>query len=440
MKVAVVGLGYVGAVSAACLAAHGHEVCGLDTDPAKVAAISAGRSPVAEPGLADVVAAAVGAGQLHATTDTAEALGGAEVSLVCVGTPSAAGGETDLSYLTRAVAGIVAALAATPPPGPWRHLIVIRSTAPPGTAEDLVLPMVRNGLAGTGRSAAVAVYPEFLREGSGLADFLAPPLTVIGAADPADAEIVASLFSFIGQPAEVTGIRSAEAVKYACNAFHAMKVSFANEMGRLMRPLGVDARTVMDLLCHDRALNLSASYLRPGFAFGGSCLPKDLRSALHLAAAHDADLPLLRALLPTNDLVISDVAARVAATGTRSVALLGLSFKPDTDDVRESPSVRLAERLISGGAEVAIYDRLVRPACLLGANRRYLDARLPRLEQMLVHDPAEALRGRDTAVVAVSEPAVVAALRERPPRYVIDLDGRLGPEIEALPGYQGIGW
>ena len=303
MKVVVVGLGYVGTVTAACLAANGHDVWGIDVDAGKVADIRDGRSPLGEPGLDDLVARTVSQGTLHATTSYAEAVGEADISLICVGTPSTAGGATDLSYIRRVVADIVAALR-TADPAPRQHCVVIRSTVPPGTIDTVVAPALADGLAGTGLKAGAAMCPEFLREGSGIADFLTPPQIVVGTSEPWVAETVTGLFGFLGYPVQVVASRVAEALKYACNAFHATKVSFANEVGRLCRLLEVDSRQVMSLFCQDQILNISASYLSPGFAFGGSCLPKDLRSLLYLARMNGADLPLLSATLATNELSV----------------------------------------------------------------------------------------------------------------------------------------
>jgi nucleotide sugar dehydrogenase len=440
MKVAVIGLGYVGTVTAACVASHGHEVWGVDVDANKVAEIRVGRSPVAEPGLDALVAQTVNSGMLHATTSCLDALDGADVSLVCVGTPSTARGGTDLSYVRRAVNDIVAAMRIVTPPASGHHSVVVRSTVPPGTVEDVVIPALTSGLAGTGIAAGAAMCPEFLREGSGLADFFASPFIVVGTSDPRVAETVTSLFSFLDQPAQVVDVRIAEALKYACNAFHATKVSFANEMSRLLRLVGVDSRAVMSLFCEDHVLNISPTYLRPGFAFGGSCLPKDLRSLLHLARANSADLPMLAGTLATNELVISEVVDRVVACDGRSVALLGLSFKMNTDDLRESPNVELAERLIGKGFDVRIYDPVVNPARLIGANRRHVESKLPHLGRLLAHEPGEALRGADVAVVSSTDPTILDALLKSSPRHLLDLSGRLGREVESLPGYEGIGW
>jgi GDP-mannose 6-dehydrogenase len=439
MKVAVVGLGYVGTVTAACLAANGHDVWGVDVDAAKVREISAGRSPVAEPGLDAVVADVIAAGYLHATTSCPEALEQADVSLVCVGTPSTPRGAADLTFIRRAVDDIITALRTVAPPVAGHHSVVIRSTVPPGTIQDVVTPALA-GLADTGLGWGAAMCPEFLREGSGVADFYQPPLIVVGTEDQQVAESMTRLFGFLEQPVQVVDVRIAEALKYACNAFHATKVSFTNEVSRLLRLLGVDSREVMSLFCQDQVLNISPAYLRPGFAFGGSCLPKDLRSLLHLARVNSADMPLLAGTLATNDLVISEVVDRVVAHQGRTVALLGLSFKMNTDDLRESPNVELAERLIGKGFDVRIYDEVVNPARLIGANRRYMESKLPHLGRLLTPEPDEALREADVAIVSASDEPVRAALLRTAPSHIIDLSGRLGPEIEALRGYEGLSW
>jgi GDP-mannose 6-dehydrogenase len=440
MKVAVVGLGYVGTVTAACLAANGHEVWGVDIDAAKVTEIRAGASPVAEPGLDQIVARAVAAGRLHASTSCAECVGDSDVSLICVGTPSTVQGAADLTYVRRAIGEIAAALRSSRRPPSVPHSVVVRSTVPPGTIDDVVIPALAAGLAGTQITVGAAMCPEFLREGSGIADFYGPPLLVAGTKDPHVAQAVTDLFGVLDQPVQIVDARIAEALKYACNAYHATKVSFTNELSRLFRLLGVDARTVMSLFCQDHVLNISESYLRPGFAFGGSCLPKDVRSLLHLARMNGADMPLLAGALATNELVIRDAVDRVVAGSARAVALLGLSFKSDTDDLRESPNVELAERLLGKGFDVRIYDQVINPARLVGANRRYIDSKLPHLERLLVRTPSEALAGAEVAFVSMRDHAVTEALIWHPPARVIDLIGNLGGDIELLPGYEGLGW
>jgi len=440
MKVAVVGLGYVGTVTAACLATNGHDVWGVDVDSAKVGEINAGRSPVAEPGLGPIVAEAVASGTLHATTSCVTAVERADVSLVCVGTPSTARGATDLSHIRRAVHDIASGLRSGQPPASGHHSVVIRSTVPPGTVEDVVAPSLATDLAGTGIETGVAMCPEFLREGSGVSDFFSPPFIIAGSADSRVADALTVLFGFLSEPVQIVDVRTAEALKYACNAFHATKVSFANEVSRLFRLLGADSRQVMSLFCQDDVLNISPSYLRPGFAFGGSCLPKDLRSLLHLARVNGADVPLLAGTLATNELVISEVVDRVVASAARKVAMLGLSFKMATDDLRESPYVEVAERLIGKGFEVRIYDQIVNPTRLVGTNLRYVNSKLPHLGRLLADTPTEALAGADIAIVSANDPAALAAVLAGPPPRLIDLSGRLGPEVEALPGYEGLGW
>jgi GDP-mannose 6-dehydrogenase len=440
MKVAVIGLGYVGTVTAACLAANGHDVWGVDVDAAKVGEINAGRSPVSEPGLGEIIAGAVAAGALHATTSCPEAMDQADISLVCVGTPSTAHGATDLSHIKHAVDDITSGLRLGRAPASGRHSLVIRSTVPPGTVEEVVAPALAAALAGTPIVAGVAMCPEFLREGSGVADFFAPPFIIAGTADSHVAEAVTSLFGFLGQPVQIVKVPTAEALKYACNAFHATKVSFANELSRLFRLLGADSREVMSLFCQDSVLNISPSYLRPGFAFGGSCLPKDLRSLLHLGRVNGADMPLLSGTLATNELVIKELVDRVVASAAHRVALLGLSFKMATDDLRESPNVEVAERLIGKGFDVRIYDPVVNPGQLVGANLRCVNSKLPHLSRLLMDSPAEAIHGADIAIVSANDPAALTALMAAPPPRLIDLIGRLGPEVEALPGYQGLSW
>ncbi len=441
MKVAVFGLGYVGTVTAACLAKNGHDVWGVDPESTKVDMISTGVSPVVEPDLGRLVSNAVEAGALHATTDPAGAVDGADVSLVCVGTPSSTYGSTDLTYVVRAAKEIAQALASSQARSDRFHSVVVRSTVPPGTVEGMVVPAIEAELgraAGDGFGAAMC--PEFLREGSGVADFFDPPFTVVGTSDPRVVETMSSLFGFLERPIRAVSVATAEALKYACNAFHATKVSFANELARLYRPLGVDTRQVMELFCEDRHLNISPRYLRPGFAFGGSCLPKDLRALLHLGRMNSVDLPLLLGTATSNELTIRDIVQRVLATGRRKIALLGLSFKSETDDLRESPNVELAETLLGKGCELRIYDPIVEPSLLFGTNLRYVQSRLPHLQRLLTTTPAEALEGSEVAVVASNAGTIPEAVVGARPPIVIDLTGRLGPDVEALPGYQGAGW
>ncbi len=441
MKAAVFGLGYVGTVTAACLSSTGHEVCGVDPEEAKVSMVTRGASPVVEPHLDELVAAGVAAGSLSATVDPTRALAGADVSLICVGTPSSPHGSTDLSYIRRAAKEIGQALATNGPPDSGFHSIVVRSTVPPGTVERELIPALETEIgAPVGTFFGVAMCPEFLREGSGVADFFDPPFTVVGTADPRVANAVERLFSFLERPLRIVPVRTAEGLKYACNAFHAMKVSFANEIARLYGPLGVDARGVMELFCEDDRLNISPRYLQPGFAFGGSCLPKDLRSLLYLGRMNSVELPLLTGTLVSNELTVRDVVKRVLSTGARNVALLGLSFKMQTDDLRESPNVELAETLLGKGFALRIFDPIIQPSRLLGTNLHYVQSKLPHLRSLLADSAAEALKEADVAVVSSNASCMIDALVENPPPVVIDLTGRLGERVEALPGYQGTGW
>jgi GDP-mannose 6-dehydrogenase len=440
MKVAVLGLGYVGTVTAAVLASNGHEVWGTDVDPTKTDLIAGGRSPVIEPGLDDLVAAGVAARRLRATSDLGEALEGAEASLVCVGTPSSPTGGTELCHVQRAVADIADTLVAGACPPCAPHAVVVRSTVPPGTVEEVVSPHLAERTSGSPVAVGAGTWPEFLREGTAIADFYDTILTVVGTHDPSVAGTMRRVLSFLASPVRVVAPRDAEALKYACNAFHATKVSFANEMGRLFRLLGVDARGVMEMLCEDTKLNISASYLSPGFAFGGSCLPKDLRSLLHLGRARFIDLPLLAGTLSTNEIAIGDLVNRVIATDARAVALLGLSFKPGSDDLRESPYVDVAETLIGKGFDVRVFDPVVDPSRLVGSNRRHLASRLPHVQRVLRASADLALEGADLALVSSTDRSVVDALVRHPPPRLIDLCGRLGPAVEALAQYEGAAW
>lgn len=439
MKVAVFGLGYVGTVTAACLTAAGHDVWGVDVDETKVVMVVNGQSPVIEPGLEELVRQGRESGRLRATTSAREAVAEAEISLLCVGTPSSSHGGTNLDHVYKVVSDLADALGNRPTSHQASHAAVMRSTVPPGTVSDIATTL-RALLPGREHLVSVAMCPEFLREGTGIADFYSPPFTVIGSEDEVAIEVVSQLFSFIDSPIRIVDVSTAEGLKYACNAFHATKVSFANELGRLFRQCGVDSRKVMSLFCEDDRLNISTRYLRPGFAFGGSCLPKDLRSLLYLARMESMDLPLLAGVLATNQLSVDEVIDRVLDGDGRTVALLGLSFKSGSDDLRESPYVELAETLLGKGYGIRIYDPVVNPSRLIGANRIHIESRLPHLRNILVETPEEALRAADVAIVSNPAPDVIDALLAAPPGRIIDLDGRLGPGVEALAGYQGVAW
>jgi GDP-mannose 6-dehydrogenase len=438
MKISVFGLGYVGCVSAACLAARGHEVVGVDVNPVKIDLVSRGQAPVVEEQIGELTADVVRSGALRATADVAEAIAATEVSLICVGTPSAPNGSLSTAYLERVAGQIGAALAEQG----HRHTVVFRSTMLPGTCLELLVPILEKASGKTaGVDFGVAVNPEFLREGTSVRDFFDPPKTVIGELDPASGDVVAALYA--GLPGEVfrVPIPVAEMTKYADNAFHALKIGFANEIGAISHALGLDSHRVMDVFLADRKLNVSPAYLRPGFAFGGSCLPKDLRGLVYAARRADVSVPILEHVLPSNEEHLRRAFDLVAATGKRRVGLFGLSFKPGTDDLRESPLVELAERLLGKGYQVRIYDANVSLSRLMGANREYIESRLPHLGELLSTSVAELLAHAEVCVVGTKDPAVLAALADPGERTVIDLVRIPGAEARRDdPGYVGLGW
>jgi len=402
--------------------------------------LAMGRSPIVEPGLDDLVAQAVANGSLRAVNHVDEALEGTELCLVCVGTPSLPQGGTDLASVIRAVTTVARSLRGSEGPVSSHYSLVIRSTVPPGTLEKQIEPLLNEQLASSSVVVGAGVCPEFLREGSAIADLYDAPFTVVGTRDPRIGDTMRRLFAFLDAPVHVVSPAVAESLKYACNAFHATKVSFANELGRLFRQLGVDSREVLELFREDTKLNISSQYLQPGFAFGGSCLPKDLRELLHLARMNSLDLPLLAGTLATNTVAVSEVVNRILASNGREVALLGLSFKMNSDDLRESPYVDLAETLLGKGFRVRIYDPIVDPATLIGTNRQYVDAKLPHLRRVLTSHPVDALQNADIALVSSSHPSVIAALIADPPELIIDMNGHLGTMVESLPGYEGVAW
>ena len=440
MKVAVFGLGYVGTVTAAGLASQGHEVVGVDVDTMKVDTINGGHSPVVEPRIDDLVRTAVAGGRLQATTDARLALEQADVSLICVGTPSLPRGDTDLTYIRRALSDLRDAMTVATPPASGIHSVVIRSTVPPGTCASVVVPTFVEEDLPPQWSVGTAMCPEFLREGSGVQDFFAPPFVVVGTEDARTRDSLAELFAFLGQEIHHVDLATAESLKYACNAFHAVKVTFANEMGRVFASYGVDGRRVMEIFSQDHKLNIAAAYLRPGFAFGGSCLPKDLRALQSMARYNGVEIPMVGATMASNEVVVRSLVDRVLGTGYRHVCLLGLSFKMDTDDLRESPNLEVAERFVGKGLDVRIYDPIVNPDLLVGANLRYLQSKLSHVNRLLAASPEEALEGAEVVIVASSHPAALAALKAADPRLVIDLHGRLGEDIERMPAYEGVSW
>ena len=438
MKISIFGLGYVGAVSLACLARDGHEVVGVDVDPAKLDLIRAGRTPVVEEGMVELMAGVVASGRVTVTADAREAIARTELSLVCVGTPSAPNGSQDQTAMLRFAEDAGGALAAKRTP----HVIVFRSTLVPGTVEDVLVPLLERA---SGRRAGVDFHvgfqPEFLREGSSIRDYDKPPFTIVGTASALAAQQVRALFGHLPCEFHVTSIRAAETVKYCCNNFHALKITFANETARLCAGLGVDPFEVMDLVCKDRQLNISPAYLKPGFAFGGSCLPKDLRATMHFAKQRDVEIPMLSAVLASNRAHVEHAIAKVMASGARRVGMIGLSFKAGTDDLRESPLVLLAEHFVGKGLSLLVYDPEVHLSNLLGANRRYIERHLPHLGALIRRDLSDVVAASDALVVGFNDAATAKALREtvRPDQLVVDLAGLPG-RGEGFARYEGLCW
>ena len=419
MRVSVFGLGYVGCVSAASFAGDGHEVVGVDVNADKVASINAGCSPIVEPGLEDLLGQSAAEGRLRATTDTAHAIRSTDVSLLCVGTPSRKNGSLDLQYLERVSEQIGRALADKP----GYHVVVVRSTVLPGTTHQLVIPALeRESGKKYGDGFGVSVNPEFLREGSALKDFRKPPLTLVGHNHAADASGTIALYQSIDAPLISTSIRVAEMMKYTSNTWHALKVVFANEIGNLCKKLDVDSHEVMDIFCRDEKLNLSPYYLKPGFAFGGSCLPKDVRALRYRAKELDVELPLISQILPSNKAQIQQALDQILDTGKKNVGLLGFSFKAGTDDLRESPIVILAEALLGKGVSLKIYDRNVSLAKLVGANKDYIVRQIPHLSSLLCNTIDEVIGGSEVIVVGNQAPEFAQAVMTcNADQIVIDL-------------------
>ena len=396
MRVSIFGLGYVGCVSAACLARDGHIVIGVDVNPNKVAAMAAGRSPVLEPGLEKLVREAVEAGRLHATVDARSAVQQSDISLVCVGTPSNSNGSLDLRYLDRVCVQIGTALAGKNE----YHLVVVRSTVLPGTVEGrLSLLLEQHSDRRAGDDFGICMNPEFLREGSAIEDYAHPSVIVIGELDAKSGDSAQRLYESIDATVIRTSIQTAEMLKYVNNAFHAVKVAFANEIGDLCAAHGIDGQEVMEHLCLDRRLNISTAYLMPGFAFGGSCLPKDLRALVYRAKEHDVDCPLLSAVLPSNQKQIHRAIEMVEKTRRRKIGILGLSFKAGTDDIRESPVVHLVEALVGKGYQVRIFDEKIDLARLTGANKSFLEQELPHIATLMCNSLEEVIAQSSVVVI-----------------------------------------
>ncbi len=433
MNISIFGLGYVGAVTAGCLARQGHSIVGVDVQPQKVEAFNAGIPPIVEPGLEDLLKTAKAKGLLRATVSCEDAIAGTEVSIVCVGTPSKITGALDLGFVRAVVQQIGDALRKKVK----SHALVLRSTMLPGSTEELVNELLGDLVAV--RLLGVYYYPEFLRESTAVADFDEPSLTVVGtrhgAKPPADLT-----GQILGPQAAVVDWQTAEMIKCACNAFHAAKITFANEIGRVCKQLGIDSRVVMELLCRDTKLNLSPYYMRPGNPFGGSCLPKDLRVLTTVARLNGLSLPMLESLLPSNDRHLHSLLDRIAAAEQNEVVILGLSFKSNTDDLRESAMVEIAQTLLGRGYSLRIYDPALNLAALVGANKRVIDTRMPHLASLLCPDLPTAL-GKKGVVIAAQQCASIAELRKSVTRdhHVIDVNG--WPELRDLPSkYDGFCW
>jgi GDP-mannose 6-dehydrogenase len=431
MQVAVFGLGYVGCVTAACFARAGHRVIGVDVSHEKVDLINAGRSPIVEPGLGELVSTMVASGRLRATTDVADAVSNACVALICVGTPSAVHGRPDVSAIDRVGQQIGAALQPTAQP----FTVVLRSTVLPGTTESVLLRALQAGIAGRpGIRVRLAMNPEFMREGSSLADFDEPPMVLVGTDDPSVAALVRSMYVGVRAPFIQTTLRTAELVKFACNAFHALKVCFANEVADVAQALGADGAEVMRVFAIDKKLNVSPAYLKPGFAFGGSCLPKDLRALNWVARTHDLDTPVLASVLPSNQLQVQAAVDRILSYRRKRIAVVGLAFKPTTDDLRESPVVKVVEALIGKGCDLRILDKNVSLAKLTGANRRYIETEVPHIASLLCDNVGDLVAHGDILVIgSPTAEAAQAVAAARPDCAVVDLTrGSVKPAARAI--------
>lgn len=442
MRVAVFGLGYVGCVTAACLANMGHHVIGTDVSSFKVQSINQGRSPIIEPGMEELISRMVRSGMLRASNEAGEAVSQSDLAMVCVGTPSNGNGSLDTSYVERVFEEVGEALRDRL----GRYVVALRSTVLPGITEGVAAPILERASGrSVGSDLGLCFNPEFMREGTSINDFYDPPFTIVGEGDLASGRVLSSLYESIGGlqgPVIRTEIRVAEMVKYVSNAFHALKVAFGNEIGNLCKSLGIDGQRAMEILCQDTKLSISPAYLRPGFAFGGSCLGKDLRAMLYQAKMSDVYLPVLSAILPSNEHQVRRAVDMIRETGKRRVGLLGLAFKANTDDLRESPHVTLAETLLGKGYQVCVLDRKVSLSRLHGANRAYIEQEIPHISSLMCCSVEELLGSSDVLVLGDrSEEAIDALTMAGEDHTIIDLVG-LGGNIpsRALVCYRGICW
>ena len=437
-SVSIFGLGYVGTVLLGCLAADGHRVIGVDIDPVKLQLLQNGQPPILEDGIQELIHSAFQRGMVEITDDSGHAVRNSEISFVCVGTPSMPNGSQDLSAVRRIMEGLGGALAGIE----TYHVIVVRSTIQPGTIEKVIQPILEEKSGKTvGTDFGLCFQPEFLREGSSIKDYYNPPFTIVGGDSQKSIDTLRALFG--GLPCEFieTSIKTAEMLKYCCNLFHALKITFANEIGRLCQALGVDTHEVMNLVCRDRQLNISPAYMKPGFAFGGSCLPKDLRSILYSAKMKDVVVPMLEHILPSNRIHIGHAVDIVLARGERSIGMVGLSFKGGTDDLRESPNVSMAEKLIGKGMDLKVYDPHMSLSRLLGANRRYIETTIPHIASLMCDDPVELIETCKVLVIGQNNQQFVETLYRhgRKDHFVLDLMGTL--DIERIKGeYRGACW
>lgn len=438
MRINVLGLGYVGSVTIGCLSSLGHEVTGVDINLKKVEMISAGQSPIVEPGLDELISEGWKLGRIRAVGSTPEAVQSSEISIVCVGTPGRPEGGLDLAHVLQVCEEIGKSLSTLKN----YHIVMVRSTLLPGNTEEMVIPVIEKSSGyKAGRDFGFCYVPEFLREGSALRDFFHPPFILIGRYDPRAASVAADLFREVEAPVKIVPIRTAEMVKYACNAFHSLKVAFANEIGNLCKGLGIDSHQVMDIFCSDRDLNLSSAYLRPGFAFGGSCLPKDLRALIELSHRLGLKLPLMEAILPSNRQQIQVGLGLIQQANKKKVGLLGLSFKAETDDLRESPLVELARLLNEQGYRLLIYDPMVSLSRLIGANKAYIEEKIPNLSALLCSSLEEVLNSSEVLVIGKKMEEFLSELPMiRKDQVVIDL-ARIAESLGDISArYQGICW
>lgn len=437
-SISVFGLGYVGTVTAACLAHKGNTVIGVDLSATKVEAMEAGRSPIVEPKVPELVADCHKACRLHATSNSEEAVLKTEISFLCVGTPSLRNGKLDLGHIEPVCREIGTALKKKNA----FHLVVLRSTVLPGTAETIVVPTLEKASGKKlGKDFGVCVNPEFMREGTAVADFLEPAMTIIGAADASHSAMLRELYAWAPGRIFETSFRSAEMTKYVCNAWHAVKVSFANEVGTLAKQLGVDAESVVEIFTADTKLNISPTYLKPGFAFGGSCLPKDVRALNYRAKELDLKLPLFESILPSNDEHLERAVEMILESGKKKIAMLGLSFKAATDDLRESPQVQLVKRLLGEGCQIQIWDDNVSLGRLIGSNRQYIEEVIPHIGSLLSSNLEEVVKSSEVVVIGtrgVDREALRRALQ--PSHTVIDLVNLEKARRVGGTSYEGICW